>query len=305
MRPIYWLAIVVASAGWASGGLATRAAFAEGVGAWTMVAMRILIAAVLVGILILARRTPMPTAAVVGFGLVQAVFNLTIPYVLFTFAYNEASAGFVALLAALIPISTAVFANFMLPAEPLTAGKFLGLFVAFTGIAALLLSGDSGLSESGRPVLAVGLALTGVASVGFSGVFAKKHAGTYDPSMMTWLQFAFAAIWLTIAMFAIDGAPTDVSAIGWALIVLMAVAASVLPFLLFYWLLQYVSATNTSLIGYLVPLFVLTGGLLLLDEELQPGIIIGGILVFVGIVLADRENRRQARAEAVATDASV
>jgi len=263
-----------------------------------MVAMRVLIAAVLVGVIILARRVPAPNMTVVRFGLIMAVFNLTIPYILFTFAYDEASAGFVSLLAALIPISTAVFANFMLPNEPLTLGKFVGLFVAFAGVAALLLSGDSGLSEGGRPLVAVGLALTAVATIGFSSAFAKKHAGTYDPTMLTWLQFAFSAIWLTIAMFALEGAPTDVSSTGWALIGLMAVFATVTPFLILYWLYQHVSATNAAITGYLVPLFVIVGGLVLLDEELQAGIVIGGILVFVGILLADRDGRKQVARQA-------
>jgi drug/metabolite transporter (DMT)-like permease len=294
MRPIYWFAMVAAAVGWASGGVGTRAAITEGVGEWTIVAMRILIAAVVVAGIIIARRIPRPSPVVVRYGLVQAVTNLTIPYVLFTFAYAEASAGFVSLLAALIPMSTAVFANSMLPSEPLTKGKFVGLFVAFAGVAALLLSGDSGLSEGGRPLIAVGLALAAVASVGYASSFAKRHAGEYDPTMLTWLQFAFSSLWLVAAMFAIEGSPTDVSGYGWALIVGMAFSATVLPFLLLFWLLQYISATDSSLIGYMVPLITIVGGIVLLGEQLQAGMIVGGVLVFIGIVIADRETRRQA-----------
>jgi drug/metabolite transporter (DMT)-like permease len=230
----------------------------------------------------------------VRFGLVQALFNLTVPYVLFTFAYDEASVGFVALLAALIPISTALFANFMLPDEPLSAGKLLGLFVAFTGVAALLLSGDTGLAEGGRPLLAVGLGLTSVASVGYAGVFAKRHAGTYDPIVLTGLQFAFASVWLIAAMLLIDGAPTDVTTLGWLYILALAVAATFIPFMLFFSLLQHISATDASLIGYMVPFVGLIGGILFLDEQLQPGIIVGGFLVFAGMVLSDRAGRRSA-----------
>ncbi len=294
MRPIYWVAMVVAALGWSSGGIGTRAAFNEGIGAWTIVGMRVIIAAVIVGLIVFARRIPWPTPTVIRYGLIQAVFNLTIPYVLFTFAYDQASAGFVSLLAALIPISTAVFANTMLPNEPLTKGKFLGLFIAFTGVAALLLSGDSGLSEGGRPVVAIGLGLTAVASVGYASAFAKRHAGEYNPTVMTWLQFAFSSLWLLVAMVALEGAPTDVSAYGWLLIVGMAITATVLPFLILYWLLQHISATDSSLIGYMVPLFTIVAGIILLDEELQAGIVVGGLLVFIGIVLADRETRRQA-----------
>ncbi|HSJ70837.1 MAG TPA: DMT family transporter [Acidimicrobiia bacterium] len=292
MRPIYWFALVVASIGWAFGGIMTSAAFDEGVGAWTMVAIRVLIAAVLVGMLLLVRRPVLPSATVVRYGLIQAVTNLTIPYILFTFAYDEASVGFVGLLAALIPLSTAVFANYMLQDEPLTVAKTVGLLVAFSGVAFLLLSGDSGLPEGGRPVVAVGLALTAVASIGFAASFAKRHAGTYDATTMTGLQFGFSAVGLVIAMLLIEGAPTNVSVTGWWLMVGMAIASTFMPFLIYFWILQHVSATNVSLTGYLVPFIALVGGLLLLDEELQPGIAVGFVLVFTGLVLADRASRR-------------
>jgi len=294
MRSTYWFLIVVAALGWGSGGIATRAAFSEGVGPWTLIAMRVLIAFLLVVVVLVGQRSQLPTRQVVMFGFIQAVFNLTIPYVLFTFAYGEASAGFVGLLVALIPLATSVFANFMLPDEPLTARRLVALFFAFSGVAALLLSGDSGLEEGGEPLLAIGLGLTAVVSVGYSGAFAKKHAGAYDPIMLSGLQFGFSSIWLVAAMIVIEGAPRDVSSTGWWLILVLAVAATFMPFLVFFWLLQHTSATDASLIGYLVPFVALIGGMLLLGEQLQAGIILGGSLVAIGMFLADREGRRSA-----------
>jgi drug/metabolite transporter (DMT)-like permease len=292
MRPIYWLAMVAAALGWASGGIATRAAFDEGVGEWTVIGVRIVLAALLVVVVLVVQRTPMPSWTVMGYGFVQGVFNMTIPYVLFTFAYGEASAGFVGLIAALIPLGTAVFANFMLPDEPLTRTKLVALFVAFSGVAFLLLSGDSGLSEGGRPVVAGVLGLISVISIGFANSFAKRHAGAYEPIMITGLQFFFAAVWLVPVMLVVEGLPADVSATGWALLVEMAVFATFMPLLLGYWLLTKVSATEVSLIGYMIPFMVLIGGLVLLDEQLQPGIIIGGFLVLIGLYLSDRASRR-------------
>lgn len=296
MRISYWF-LIIAAAGWAGGGLATAAALEEGVGTWMMVAMRVLIAAGLIAILAVIRRIPMPSRSVLGFGLVQAAVNLTIPYVLFTFAYAEASVGFVGLLAALIPMATAVAAHFMLPAEPLSIAKLAALFVSFAGVAFLLLSGDSGLSEGGRPAVAVGLALTSIAAIGFSGAFAKRHAGMYNPITITGLQFGFSVIWLTPAMFLIEGALTDVSQKGWILIVVMAVAGAVVPFLLFFWLLERIEVTQAARVGYLVPFMALIGGVVLLDEELQAGIVVAGALVLTGLVLADIRSRIDARAK--------
>ncbi len=301
MRFRYWIILVIAALGWATGGLAAAAAIAEGVGTWTIVALRVLIAAVLIAILAVVKRIPMPSREVMGFGFVQAVANLTIPYVLLSFAYGEASVGFVGLLAALIPMATAVFAHWMLPSEPLSMAKLAALFVSFSGVAFLLLSGDSGLSEGGRPAVAAGLALISIASIGFSGAFAKRHAGMYNPITITGLQFGFSVIWLIPAMFLIEGAPTGISQKGWVLIVVMAVAGAVIPFLLFFWLLERIEVTQAALVGYMVPFMALIGGVVLLDEDLQTGIILGGALVFAGLVLSDARSRRDARAKRAET----
>ena len=65
-----------------------------------------------------------------------------------------------------------------------------------------------------------------------------------------------------------------------------------LPFLLFYWLLRHVSSTKASLVGYVIPLIAVVAGVVLLDEQLQPGILIGGSLILVGIVLTNQAERR-------------
>jgi drug/metabolite transporter (DMT)-like permease len=132
-----------------------------------------------------------------------------------------------------------------------------------------------------------------VASIGYSGVHAKRVSGQYEPLTMTGLQFGFAALVLVPAMFLIDGAPTDVSSTGWTLMVTMAVVSTFMPFVLFFWLLQHITATQTSLVGYLVPIVALVGGILFLDEQLQIGIVAGGVLVFAGMIYADRHSRRE------------
>ncbi len=294
----YWILILVAGIGWGTGGVATRAAFAEGVGPWTIIGTRVPIAAALVIALLVIRRSPMPTRNDMQIGVVQAIVNLVAPFALVTLAVKYASAGFVGVLVALVPLATSVFAHFLLPDEPLTRTKLVALSVAFSGVGILVLSGDSGLATGGRPILAVVLSLIGVMFIGYAGTHAKKHAGTYDPMMLAAIQFGVGSVILVFAMVMIEGMPTDVSPTGWLIIIFMAVVSTVTPFLIYFWLLQHISATNASLVGYIVPFVGLTGGILLLDEQLQMGIVAGGVLVLAGMVMSDRESRRAAVAMA-------
>ena len=266
-----WIALVIAAIGWGTGGIAVRAAFGEDIGPWTIVALRVGIAALLVAGLLVAMGFRRPDRITIKVGLVMAVTNLLIPFVLFTFAYDEASAGFVGLFAALIPLATAIYANFMLPNERLNRGKVIGLAIGFVGVAALLVSGDSGLGAEGRPLVAAALALVSVVAIGYAGAYAKRYAGRYDTMEMIGIQFGASTVVLVPVMLVIEGVPTSISAPGWALIVYMGVVSTFLPFYLFFRLLRTASVTTVSLVGYLVPLVSLVGGVLLLGaREREP-----------------------------------
>lgn len=295
-------AFVLAAVGWGTGGIATRAAFGEGVGGWTLVTMRIVIAALLVAGLLLLRGIRNIDRKNWQVGAVMGVLNLTFPYVVFTFAYDNASAGFVGLFAALIPLSTGIFAHFMLRDEPLTRAKLIGLAVGFAGVLVLLASGDTGLGDAGRPMVAAGLSIAGVATIGYAGAYARRHAGVYDATTVTGVQFVVGAILLLPVMLLIEGLPSDVTDLGWSLIWYLAIASTFTPFLIFYVLLRTISATSVSLIGYLVPLVALVGGMLILGEQLEPGIAIGGLLIFGGMLLTDRAGRAAHREAVVAGD---
>jgi drug/metabolite transporter (DMT)-like permease len=289
-----WIAFVVAAVGWGTGGVAVRAAFDEGVGPWTTVALRVAIAAILVFVFLASRGLRRPDRLTMKIGLVLAVANLLIPYVLFTFAYEEASAGFVGLFAALIPLATAVYAHFMLTNEKLNTGKIIGLAIGFTGVAALLISGDSGLGSEGRPLVAAVLALISVAAIGYAGAYAKRYAGRYNPLEITGLQFSLSAVVLIPAMLLFEGMPSSLTVPGWALVLYMAIASTFLPFYLFYRLVESAPITTVSLVGYLVPLVSLVAGVLLLGEQIESGIIIGGALILTGMIITDRSGRTKA-----------
>jgi drug/metabolite transporter (DMT)-like permease len=192
---------------------------------------------------------------------------------------------------ALVPLTTAIVAHFLLPDERLHLAKVLSLTVAFAGVGFLLLSGDSGLEQGGRPLLAAVLATGAVLSISYAGVYAKSHADRFDPMELTYMQFAIGIVLIGATMLIAEGLPGAISSWGWTLIVYMAIIGSIVPFLTYFWLLQQVSATKASLVGYVLPLVSLVAGILLVDEELQLGIGVGGLLILLGVVLTDRSER--------------
>ncbi len=283
-----WGALGLASLGWGSAGIATRAALSEGLGPYEITAVRSVIAAAAVAVLLAIGRGRLR----VGrrrwrLGLVLGSTNMAIPFVLTTLAVQHASAGFVGLLVANIPVGTALWANWLLPEERLTVWKATGLAVSVAGILVLMAGGDSGLGDEGNPVLAVALATLGLACASYGSVHVKRHAPDLGALDLAGPQFVVGAAIMIPLMAVAEGGPTA-GAAGWGLLVYLGLVGTVVPFSLFYWALQSVSATEASLVGYVVPVVGVLGGVLLLSEHVTPAIAVGGLLIITGVAVTQR-----------------
>ncbi|MFQ5554564.1 MAG: DMT family transporter, partial [Acidimicrobiia bacterium] len=272
--------------------VATRASLAEGVTEFALVAIRSAGAAVLLaGYLIVRRGGFTRSTQDWRTGAVLGLTNLAAPFVLLTYALVNASAGFVGLLVALVPLATATLAHYLLPEERMHAAKAVGLLTALGGVALLLLSGDSGLATGGRPLLSFGLAVGGVLFIAYAAIYAKRRAAGYDTLQLAAAQFVVGAVVMVVLALLIEGTPDAYSAWAWTLLAYLTVAGTIAPFVAYYWLLRHVSATRASLIGYLVPLVALLSGIVLIDERLQFGIGFGGVLILAGVILTERAER--------------
>ncbi len=300
MQRRIWAAVLVASLGWGTSGVATRVALDEAVEPYAIAAIRAGLAAVGVLAFLAWRRSLTLDGVTTRVGLVMGATNLAIPLITSNVALQYASAGFIGLTAALIPLFTAVTAHVMLPDERMHRVRTLGLIVSLAGVAVLVFSGDSGLVDGGRPVLAAGLSLVGVISIAVGSVYAKRYAGQYAPLSVAGVQFVTGTAVAVVAMLIVEGVPDAPSALGTGSLVYMALATTVMPFLVYYWLIRHVTVTYSSIIGYIVPLVAVIVGVIALDERLQPGILVGGALILAGVVITDRlESHLRVRGPAV------
>jgi drug/metabolite transporter (DMT)-like permease len=284
-----WAGVLVASFGWGTGGVVSRMALADGATPYEIALARAVLAGIgVVVYLAVRRRLHRPDSVVWRVGIVMALSNLAVPFVLGNIALQYASAGFVALPTALIPLITAALAHVFLPGERLDVAKTLGLLVALAGVVVLLASGDSGLDVAGRPLVAGSLGLVSAITIAAGTIYAKRYAGSYTTLDVAGTQFVLGAIIVAaVALVAGDGVGTGPRA-SWPELAYLAVATTFVPFTVYYWLIRRVTATYASVIGYVVPLIAVVTGVILLDEQIQPGILLGGLLILGGVVITDR-----------------
>lgn len=300
MRLRYWLLLFVAAFGWGVGGVITRAAFDQGVDPVEFSAYRSVTAVITMLAYIFLTRRPLPAdRATWRIGLVLGSVNLAAPFLLLTLAVVYASAGFVGLLVANIPIGTALWAHF-LGDERLDGAKAFGLSISFAGVLLLLASGDSGLGEGGNAPLAIGLSLAGLSMASYGILYAKRALTRFDSARLALPQFTVGAALLVVLIPFTDGLPADVTVRGWLLVVAAGLLSTALPFLVFYQAMKHVTATQAALTGYMIPIFAIVLGAVLLDERITTAMLAGGALIITGVVLTDRAaaSRRSAPARA-------
>jgi drug/metabolite transporter (DMT)-like permease len=245
---------------------------------------RLSIASVALGLLVLARREPLPSrrdlpaiafCGVFWFGL----YNITLNE-----AERRVDAGTAAMLVNVGPILIAVLAGFLLR-EGFPRRLLAGCAVAFAGAVAIgSASSKHGFVPSWSALLCVAAALFYAGGV----VAQKPLLARVSPLQITWLACIFGALvclpWAGTLAHQLP--ETKASAIGW--MAYLAVVPLALGFLTWGYALARTTAGRMGSTTYLVtPIAILLGWLLL--GEVPPILaIVGGTLCLAGVYIAQR-----------------
>jgi drug/metabolite transporter (DMT)-like permease len=117
------------------------------------------------------------------------------------------------------------------------------------------------------------------------------YAGRHDAAAITVAQLAVVA-GLAGLLGVLTGAGPPVAPTSWPAIAYMGVIATAVVFLLQNWAQIHTSPTHTALIFALEPVFAALFSWLFYGEALTPRMSGGGLLIVVGIVVAEIAGRR-------------
>ncbi len=294
-----WAVVLLISLGWGTSPVVVRIALREGLGPFTIGAAASIIAAIGVVIMMLVLRRPnLIGRSELRVGAVLSVVSVLIPSQTRNLALQNASAGFVILVNVLIPIVTVLFAHFMLSDERIRPSTVVGLLLGLGGAGILVLGGDSGIAEGGNPQLAGFFSFIRVVSIAIASVLAKRYSGQYSVLGVTGVQLGLGAVGLTASALIMEGVPDVLTRVGALSLLYVGSIGSLVPLGLYYFLIRHVTVTYSTVISYIVPVVAIFTGVAVLDEQLQPGILLGGALVVAAVVTNDLLRSREARQQA-------
>lgn len=236
-----------------------------------------------------ALRTHAGPLAVVG------VVNSALPFALYSYALLWISTGLAAIFNATAPLWGALIAWAWL-GERLTRRQVLGLALGFAGVV-WLAWGEVSLRRDAswaQAAWAVAACLGATLCYGFAVNFTKRHLSG-APSMAVATGTQMVAV-LALALPAAGSVPSTLPSTGaWASVAVLGLACTGLAYLLYFRLIASAGPSKALAVAYLIPLFAVAWGWLLLGEGITPvmagagGVILLGTALATGLIGAPRE----------------
>src|SRR5262249_14341838 len=152
-----------------------------------------------------------------------------------------------------------------------------------------ILASDSGISAHSPSIVGDVIMLAG--SLGFATyvVLGKRVAAAYDALTMTaFNHFAGALLILPVTIHAARAFGSAESWHGipwqaWAAVAYMALFSSVIAYVIYFWALRYLEATQLSAFTYALPVLATVLGVLWLGERTSWIQVSGGIIALSGV----------------------
>ena len=180
--------------------------------------------------------------------------------------------------------------------EKATPGKVAGVLLGFSGVAVMI--GTDFLGEIGRGVLAQLACLAATLCYALAGVWARRFRDMGVPPMAVATgQLSAAAIVMLPLVLVFEPpwlAPAPSAEAWWALVAL-ALFCTTFAYILYFRLLASAGATNSLLVTFLIPITAILLGALLLGERLELRHFAGMALIAAGLAAIDGRLFRRRR----------
>ena len=190
---------------------------------------------------------------------------------------GAANAGFITGLSVVLVPLFAVFSSRRLPSAVLCAG----VLCSVTGLA--LLSLNDSLSFN------YGDLLVFFCAVCFAGhiLMVGKYTARYSSIRLTVIQIGTVSAISLLAGMSVETMPGTITGPVWTALLITAIPATSLAFLIQNRVQKYTSATNTAIIFTMEPVFAGLGAFLLAGEVLSYRQLAGCILILAGMLAAE------------------
>lgn len=251
------------------------------------IALRSGVAAVLVALLMLARGERLHVADGSWRPGLVAGLLFAFEFLLVGEALRHTSAAHTAVFLYTAPIFAALGLHWKLPAERLAPLQWLGIGLAFGGIAlAFVGAGEHAAGDASATSLwGDFLALVAGAAWGATTVVVRCSSLASAPATRTVLyQLVAAFVLLVPAAIGLGQAGFNPTPLAWGNLLFQSLIVAFASYLAWFRLLRHYLASRLGVFSFMTPLFGVAFGAWLLGETIEPSFLAGAGLVLAGVV---------------------
>lgn len=190
------------------------------------------------------------------------------------------------------PLFAAIGLQFCLPEERLGVRQWVGISIAFAGIAITFLAGSH--QSDSQPALADRLfgdvlGLCAGAAWGLTTVTVRLSKLSDAPASQTlYYQLLGAAlVLLPLALLTEKSSFSAFHGMVWTSMIFQTLAVSVASYLIWFWMLRRYLAARLGIMAFMTPLFGVVLSVWLLDETVSDGFIAGAVLSLAGLLMVN------------------
>lgn len=289
MKPQHMLELVLLAALWGGSFLFMRIA----VPAWGPIWLsefRVLLGGLLLLPLVLRRGLGTELRRHARPLMVVGLINSALPFSLLSFTSLSLPAGMTAILNGTVPFFGIVVA-FLWLKEPLTVERVGGVILGFIGVVILV-----GLREAAITpglLLAVATGVLAAISYAIAAPYVRlKLQGVPTLVVATGSLLSAAACLVPLLPFTRPQQMPHTTAL--LAVLALALLSTSVAYLLYFHLIEQVGSTRALMVAYLIPLFAMAWGAMLLEEAITRSMLLGCGLILVGTAIANTTRKRSA-----------
>jgi drug/metabolite transporter (DMT)-like permease len=220
--------------------------------------------------------------------LFMSLVGIVIPFIAIINGQKHIDSAMAGILMATMPITTIMLSHFFLVDEKMNKQKFIGFIISFFGVFILIYRDNLFINNSFSSTLESQLlVMLGSTLYSVAAIYGKKYKMT-DPVSASTGTILFATFFMIIYLLFIDASNPNLSELMLNTnILLLGILCTAIATIIYFQILQTSGASFLSIMNFLIPLWAILFGILILDDAFSWNYILGLAVILLGIKLAN------------------
>jgi len=220
-----------------------------------------------------------PAMVVIG------ALSSAVPFMLLSWGQQYTTSGFAGVSMAAVALMVLPLAHFLVPGERMTLRRTAGFVIGFVGVVVLI--GAQAFSSTGASLEPFGrLACLGAAGCYAVSSVLMRRLPAIDPIGLATVLLIIGAMMVIPAAWIVEGPPPPVDGQTLAVLAVLGLVPTAGANILRVMVIRTAGPTFMSLTNYIVPVWSVILGALVLSEPLPPSLLWAMVLILAGVFLS-------------------